>query len=160
MRQAAPNRRKQNAMKTIGRKDKADFPEFNLNDIDIKIDTGAYTSSIHSHAIKETTAHGETFIEFTLLDPSHQEYNNKTLKTKHFKRKAVRSSFGDTEQRYVIATTILLFGKEYPIELSLSKRSDMKFPILIGRKFLSRRFIVNPTLKDQSFQLKHAHLDK
>ena len=36
----------------IGRKDKADFPELSLNDIDIKIDSGAYTSSIHCTNIK------------------------------------------------------------------------------------------------------------
>ena len=37
------------AKKTIGRIDKADFPLLDIYDIDIKIDTGAYTSSMHCH---------------------------------------------------------------------------------------------------------------
>ena len=37
--------------KVIGRIDKADFPLLGLFDIDVKIDTGAYTSSIHCHKV-------------------------------------------------------------------------------------------------------------
>ena len=44
-------------------------------------------------------------------------------------------------------TTIQVFDEVYPIELSLSERSDMKYPILIGRKFLDKRFIVDSSLK-------------
>ncbi|MGB0424358.1 MAG: RimK/LysX family protein, partial [Flavobacteriales bacterium] len=51
-------------MKTIGRNDKADFPEIDLMNISIKIDTGAYTSSMHCHDIKEIEDDGVKFIEF------------------------------------------------------------------------------------------------
>ena len=40
---------------TIGRSDKADFPELSLFDIDLKVDSGAYTSSIHCTDIQEIT---------------------------------------------------------------------------------------------------------
>ncbi|MBT7825205.1 MAG: peptidase, partial [Bacteroidetes bacterium] len=49
---------------TIGRKDKADFPELKLTNISCKIDTGAFTSTIHSHDIKEIIIDGEKYIEF------------------------------------------------------------------------------------------------
>ena len=127
----------------IGRTDKADFPELNLTDIDFKVDTGAYTSSIHSHDIKELVINGEKHIEFKILDSSHPEYNNQIFKTKHYKKKRVKNSFGKSEQRFVIETIIIIFGNEYPIELSLSERSDMKYPVLIGRKLLKGRFIVD-----------------
>lgn len=144
----------------IGRIDKADFPELNLRNIKIKIDTGAYTSTIHSHDIKEVEEDGEKHLEFELLDPSHTKYRNTIFKVKNYKTKAIKSSFGDTEQRFIIKTKILIFDKEYPIELSLSERSDMKFPILIGRKFLNKRFIVNTSLKNISFKLKQERKKK
>mgnify|MGYP001086897735 CR=1 FL=1 len=85
-------------MKTIGRIDKVDFPEFNLNDIDIKVDTGAYTSSIHTHKIKEIEINNEKYIEFVLLDPSHPEYEHKVFRAKNYKKKGIKSSFGNIEQ--------------------------------------------------------------
>ncbi len=141
-------------MKIIGRNDKADFPELNLHDIRLKIDTGAYTSSIHSHDIKEIDVDGKKHIEFKILDPSHPEYNNEIFKVKNYEIKAVKSSFGAIEQRFIINTIIVIFEIEYPIKLSLSERADMKFPILLGRRFLNKKFIVDPSLKNISFKLK------
>ena len=62
-------------MKTIiGRKDKADFPELFLKNISLKVDTGAYTSTIHCHHITEIVIDEEKFVEFQLLDPSHSKF--------------------------------------------------------------------------------------
>jgi len=79
---------------TIGRKDKADFPELKLTNISCKIDTGAFTSTIHSHDIKEIIIDGEKYIEFQLLDPSHPKYRDEKLKTKNFTKKNIKNSFG------------------------------------------------------------------
>jgi hypothetical protein len=144
-------------MKIIGRKDKADFPELELKNINIKVDTGAYTSSIHSHDIKEVEVNGEKYIEFKLLDPSYPKYKDKIFKAKYYKEKAVKSSFGDIERRYIIKTNIIIFDDEYPIQLSLSQRKNMKFPILLGRRFLNKRFIVNTSLKNMSYKQKQEN---
>ncbi|MRT93940.1 RimK/LysX family protein [Ancylomarina sp. 16SWW S1-10-2] len=141
-------------MKIIGRIDKVDFPELDLHDIDIKVDTGAYTSSIHSHEIKEVDLDGMKHLEFRLLDSSHPKYNNKVFKVKNYKTKLVKSSFGAVEQRYIFKTTILIFETEYSIKLSLSERSDMKYPVLLGRRFLNKRFIVDTSLKNLSFKIE------
>lgn len=140
--------------KLIGRSDKADFPELNLYDIDIKIDTGAYTSAIHCHKIKEKVIDGQPVISFVLLDPSHPQYNKKEYQTKVHKRKLVKSSNGKAEKRYIIKTKITLFGKKYAIELSLSERGEMRYPVLIGRKLLREKFIVDSDLSNLSYQLK------
>ena len=139
---------------TIGRKDKADFPELKLTNISCKIDTGAFTSTIHSHDIKEIIIDGEKYIEFQLLDPSHPKYREEKLKTKNFTKKNIKNSFGITEERFVIKTIIKIFENEYPIELSLSERSDMKNPILIGRTLLNNRFIVDTDQYNLSYKLK------
>ncbi len=141
-------------MNIIGRIDKADFPELNLKEIDLKVDTGAYTSAIHCHEVKEVESNGKKHIEFKLLDPSHPEYKEIIFKVKNYTAKAIKSSFGSVEQRFIIKTNIIIFDQEYPIELSLSDRSDMNFPILLGRKFLNKRFLVNTSLKNVSVKSK------
>lgn len=141
--------------KIIGRTDKADFPELDLEDIDIKIDTGAYTSAIHCHKIKQVFEEGEHFIEFSLLDPSHPQYATKKFRTKNFKEKSIKSSNGSKETRFIIKTKVTLFEKTYTLTLSLSQRGEMRFPILIGRKFLVGKFMVDPSQTDLSYQNKN-----
>ncbi|MCZ4695036.1 peptidase [Ancylomarina euxinus] len=141
-------------MKIIGRIDIADFPKLDLQNINIKVDTGAYTSSIHCHDVQEIELDGKKHIEFKLLDPSHPQYNHKVFKVTNYEVKSVKSSFGDVEKRFVIHTKIVVFGKEYSIKLSLSERSDMRIPILIGRRFLNKKFIVDTSLNNLSFKLK------
>ncbi|MGB3606744.1 MAG: RimK/LysX family protein [Psychroserpens sp.] len=136
--------------KTIGRLDKADFPTLDLNDINIKIDTGAYTSSIHCHKFYEEDA----ALKCLFYDKEHPNYNGKKIVFKNFTTAKVKSSNGVVQQRYKVKTSIILFGKKYKIYLTLSDRVDMKYPILIGRKFLSKKFIVDVNLKDLSFQNK------
>jgi len=137
---------------TLGRKDKADFPEMSLKGIDIKMDTGAYTSAIHCHNITTTKIDGIETLTFTLLDPTHNKYDGKEYKTVKFSEKRIKNSFGSSEKRFVIETEIKLFGKNHPIELSLSERGKMKFPILIGRRFLMGKFVVDSSKYDLSYK--------
>ncbi len=139
----------------IGRKDVVDFPDLELKDINIKIDTGAYTSAIHCNHIKVKEIDGKKVLSFRLLDPSHKQYADREFTTDVFREKRVKSSFGTSEKRFVIKTNIRLFKKRYKIELSLSERGEMRFPVLIGRKFLMGKFIVNPSEYDLSLKLKN-----
>jgi hypothetical protein len=140
---------------TIGRVDKADFPELHLVDIDLKIDSGAYTSSIHCSDINEIEVEGANFIRFTLLDPEHDFYNNKEFSTKNYASKMVKSSNGISEKRFLIETEIVIFNESFPIHLTLSERKDMTFPILLGRKFLNKKFVIDTAKKNLSFKLKN-----
>ncbi|PQJ82286.1 ATP-dependent zinc protease family protein [Polaribacter glomeratus] len=140
---------------TIGRSDKADFPELHLLDIDIKIDSGAYTSSIHCSNIEEIEINGESLIRFTLLDPEHDFYNNKEFSTKNYSSKMVKSSNGISVERFLVQTEIIIFNETFPIHLTLSERKDMTFPILLGRKFLNKKFVIDTAKKNLSFKLKN-----
>ncbi|WP_299065024.1 RimK/LysX family protein [uncultured Polaribacter sp.] len=140
---------------TIGRIDKADFPELSLTDIDVKIDSGAYTSSIHCSNIEEITVDDSTFIRFKLLDPDHDLYNNKEFTFKNYASKVVKSSNGISETRFMIYTEIIMFNDKFPIYLTLSERKDMKFPILLGRKFLNKKFVIDTAKKNLSHKSKN-----
>ena len=135
---------------TIGRFEKADFPLLDLEDISIKIDTGAYTSSIHCNNIIEK----EDLLYCTFLDEEHPLYNGKEFIFNNYDLVFVKSSNGIIQKRYQVQSTIIIFGKVFKISLSLSARQEMRFPVLIGRKFLTKKFLVDPELVDISYNLK------
>lgn len=134
----------------IGRTDKADFPKLGFQDIDVKIDTGAYTSSIHCHHIEER----DNKLVCTFFDKKHPHYNGKELIFEEYDIAAVRSSNGEIQYRYEVQTLIKIYGKVYKISLTLTSREDMRFPVLLGRKFLTKKFIVDTDLTDVSYNLK------
>jgi hypothetical protein len=137
--------------KVIGRIDKADFPLLDLYDIDVKIDSGAYTSSIHCHQVKVE----DGLLKCTFYDKGHPHYNGKEIVFKTYTTAKVKSSNGIVQERYKVKTTILIFNKKYKINLTLSTRDDMKFPILIGRRFLNKKFVVDVSLKNVSYLKKN-----
>lgn len=134
----------------IGRFDRADFPELQLNDVSIKIDTGAYTSSIHCENIKEE----EGVLKCTFLDEEHPNYNGREFIFEDYDVVFVKSSNGIVQKRYQIQTKINLFGRTFKISLSLSARQEMRFPVLLGRKFITKKFIVDTEFFDVSFNSK------
>jgi hypothetical protein len=143
----------------IGRKDVADFEKLNLNEIEVKIDSGAYTSSFHCHKIERMVKEGENWVKCNFLDPDHEMYHEKEFCFPIHKTRRVKSSNGMVEERYSIVTDITIFQKTYPIELTLTERPDMKHPVLLGRKFLSKKFIIdtskkNLSLKGEVFEIK------
>ncbi len=136
--------------RNIGRIDKADFPLLNLFDIEVKIDTGAYTSSIHCKNLKVE----DCYLKCNFLDEEHPSYHEKEIVFDEYDVKVVKSSNGQSEARYRIKTEIVLFGKTQPIYLTLSDREEMRFPVLLGRNFLSKKYIVDINKTNLSFKLK------
>jgi hypothetical protein len=126
--------------KTIGAFEKVSFPDFALHNVIAKIDTGATSGSLHATHIKRIKlATGETAVRF-------RPYGTKPpVVVSSFQYKSVRSSNGVVSMRFVIPTTIIIEGVQYPIEVSLADRTLMKKGVLIGRRFLrSHGFIVDP----------------
>lgn len=141
--------------KTIGRRELVSFPQLDIENIEAKIDTGAYTSAIHCSDIhEETLPDGSRIIALDLLDPSHPQYNHKKLEFREYDLREIKSSFGEVQERYVIRTRIKFFNEEIEAEFSLSDRSDMKYPVLIGRKLLKNRFIVDVARKNLAHKFK------
>lgn len=138
----------------IGRKDIADFEKLNLYGIEVKIDSGAYTSSFHCHNFEKVIKNGVEVIRCNFLDPGHEQYHEKEFCFEQFEILNVKSSNGMVEERFSICTEITIFKNIYPIELTLTERPDMKHPVLLGRKFLSKRFLIDTSRKNLSFNQK------
>jgi len=123
----------------IGRREIVAFPELGLEGLTAKIDTGAYTTALHcSHVRVENDV-----LIFRLLDETHPEYRDIEHRFPVFSQKEVRNSFGETELRYVIKTRIRLGSRIIKSIISLSDRGNMRYPVLIGRRLLKSRFIVD-----------------
>ncbi|HZW77309.1 MAG TPA: RimK/LysX family protein [Flavobacteriaceae bacterium] len=135
----------------IGRIDRADFPALELFDIEVKVDTGAYTSSIHCKNVKVENG----LLKCNFLDEAHPNYHEKEFAFKNFDLKIVKSSNGIAEPRYRIKTKITIFGQTYDIFLTLSDREEMRYPVLLGRRFLSRKFVVDPHKTNLSYKAKN-----
>lgn len=138
----------------IGRVERVDLPLWNITNIEAKIDTGAYTSSVHCHEIKEIVVDGISKVRFNILDPEHPDYKDQLFELPIVDKREVKSSNGISTLRFFIKTEVMLFDEKLIIELSLTDRSEMRFPILIGRKFLKNRFIVDVSKKNLSLKQK------
>ncbi len=145
-------------MIVIGRKDRIDLPELGLFDIEAKVDTGAYGNALHCHHIEVVQREGKDMLSFEVLDPTHPEYEGKVFVVEDFSDKLVKNSSGQSEHRYTIKSTVIIFNKKRKAEFSLADRKDMKYPVLLGRKFLAKRFLVDVEQKDVSFKLKSKKL--
>lgn len=138
----------------IGTTDIIDLPSLKLKKIKCKIDTGADTSAIHAYKIEEIERAEKIMLTFKVLDPVHPLYAKKKFVFRNFTKTTIRNSFGDEEERYVVKIRIKLFGKIYKTEFTLANRMEMKYPILLGKKFLENQFLVDVSQKNLSYQLK------
>jgi len=125
--------------KIVGRVESISILDLELFDLDAKVDTGADSNALHCDNIE---IDGE-YVSFHLLDEVHPAYHDKKMRFPIYKIKRVKSSNGQLQNRPSIKVDVEFFGKKYKAVISLTDRSDMKYPMLIGRKFLSGKFLVD-----------------
>jgi hypothetical protein len=141
----------------IGRRDRIDLPQMGFSNIKVKIDTGAYGSVIHCSHIEIVHKDGKEMLSFELLNPGYPGYTGKKYIYEQFRDKKVKNSGGETEHRYFIFTDVIVFGMKICTEFSLTDRSQMKYPVLLGRKFLRKRFLVDVSFKDLSYKFQRKN---
>jgi len=134
----------------IGRTDIVDFPELGMEDIRAKVDTGARTSAIHANRIRIVEKDGEQLLKCSVL------HSRKVFTFKEFDKRKVKSSNGHIEERFLVKTKVIIFGKSFKTEFTLATRKDMTFPVLLGRRLIRNRFIVDVSQKDLSYMLKQT----
>lgn len=138
----------------IGTTDFIDLPDLGVEDLPCKIDSGADTSAIHCERMKIKEIDGQEYLSFKLFDRRHPHYTGKEILTNNFIERKIRSSFGDYEYRYQVKLKIRMFNIDFLTSFNLSNRKNMKYPVLIGKKTLRNRFIVDVSKKDLSYQAK------
>jgi hypothetical protein len=128
---------KKNRVRLIGRREFVNFPLLEIMNLEAKIDTGAYTSSIHCENITVNYENSKPILYFTI------EQDGKTFRFEEYDRKKIKNSFGEMEERFVIKTLIKLGKKKIHSTISLTNRDNMRYPVLIGRRMMKGKFLID-----------------
>lgn len=141
--------------KVIGRKDIISFPDFGLKDVPVKIDSGAYSCTMHCQRI--SLLEEEKVLEVVFLDPGFPGYTGNIQRFTEFDRKKVKSSNGLAEERFFIRGTARLFNETVETVFSLTERDGLRNPILLGRRLLNKRFLIDTSKTNCSFKYETKH---
>src|SRR4051812_755584 len=118
---------KKHRIRLIGRREFVNIPALDISGIEAKIDTGAYTSSLHCETINIEQQNGKEVLCFT-IEPGE---NARVFRFEKFAQKKIKNSGGDMEERYVIKTIVNIGKKSIQSIISLSNRDNMRYPLLI-----------------------------
>lgn len=126
----------------IGWREWVSLPEFGVDWIKAKVDTGAKSSSIHAWDIEVDDA--QRLVRFNLHPLQDDESIVVVAAAPLVEHREVRSSNGEVDIRPAIRTAAVVRGQRFDIELTLTSRDEMGFRMLLGRSAIRRRFVVDP----------------
>lgn len=119
----------------LGRREYVGITEFPiLGKVIAKVDTGAYSNSLHCSYIQEhVDKQGKRTLSFSPFGDKRE-----IMTTENYFVKKVTSSNGIPEMRYIVELHLQIGDKELQSQVSLTNREQMLYPMLIGRKFLKK----------------------
>lgn len=132
------------------------FPTLNAAKLIAKVDTGAKSSALHVESFeKYRHPSGQVYVRFVLPQSMYDQDNDRLLAERTFDvplkdQRIIKNSGGQKQQRCVIELPIAIGSFCFEIEVSLTCRKAMKYPMLLGRTAITKRFLVDV---DRSFQL-------
>ena len=129
-------------MTIVGWRELVRLPDLDTRAFRAKFDTGARTSALHAEDIEEVTENGVRMVRFSIDRPRVKNDIRRTVPVADYR--PVTSSNGEEEMRFVIETDFQIGDHHYLIELTLTRRGDMRYPMLVGRKALAGRLLIDP----------------
>lgn len=128
----------------VGALEKCNLPALGIHAMQIRVDTGAATSSLHVDNLEEFTKADEQWVRFDIHPDVHDVKSVVTREAKVVSKKRVKSSTATLERRFVIRTQIEISEQTWDINLTLTDRSEMSYLMLLGREAMQGRLIVDP----------------
>lgn len=127
----------------IGALETCDLPELNIFDLQIRVDTGAKTSSLHVDEIIKERKDGKLGVGFTLHPDMYDIEKVTRCWAPISDVRRIKSSNGAVDQRFIIKTMMVMGSIKKEIEITLSNRSDMSYLMLLGREGIGKDFLVD-----------------
>jgi hypothetical protein len=108
-----------------------------------KLDTGARSSAIHAFDIEDFDRDGDHWVRYSIHPWQRSAEDAVACESRVVAQRHVRSSSGHSEERYVVTLDISLVGHVVTAEVTLSRRDEMGFRMLVGREALRGSFLVD-----------------
>jgi hypothetical protein len=129
----------------IGWREWLSIPDLGIPNIKAKVDTGARTSCLHTAGLElYTTDDGEERVKFQVHPNQNSVKRTIDCDWPVATHKSVRDSGGHEEIRPFIDIPVTLGIHTWEIQFSLTNRDNMKFRMLLGRRAMENRFLVDP----------------
>jgi len=129
---------------SVGWREWVALPALGIDTLKAKIDTGARTSALHAFALRPFKEGETEKICFDIHPLQHNTDLVVTCTADISDRRMVSDSGGHREMRYVIRTPMTLGQRTWSVEITLTERDSMQFRMLLGRRALRRRYLVDP----------------
>ena len=135
---------KQKQLLTIGWREWIHLPELGLPWLKAKIDTGARTSCLHAFSVEPFSRNDEQWIRFGIHPHQEDVKTEVYCESKVVDERIVTDSGGHQEQRFVISTLLAMGDQQWPIEITLTNRDNMRFRMLLGRTAMQDKVTIDP----------------
>lgn len=142
---AQPRGQQPSGRRRLGWREWVELPDLGVRTIKAKLDTGARTSSLHAFKLRRFTRDGVDVVRFEIHPVQRSNAATVPVEANVLGERRVRTSSGQEESRIVIETTLGIAGERWPIELTLSRRDEMGFRMLLGRQAMAKRIVVDPS---------------
>jgi hypothetical protein len=119
------------------------LPGLGVGPVKAKLDTGARTSALHAFDLEEFEREGTDWVRFSIHPWQRSADDAVTVECPVHDRRIIRSSTGHTQQRIVVRTEVELVGRTITTEVTLTRRDEMGFRMLVGREALRQGFLVD-----------------
>lgn len=127
----------------IGWREWVALPQLGIERLKTKIDTGARTSALHATGIKLYRIENRNFVDF--FAPGSGEKAGRRQTALLLDQRPIRNTSGQVENRLIIQTELVIAGRSWPIEVSLTDRKAMTFDFILGRTAIrNRHLLVDP----------------
>ena len=128
----------------VGWREWVSLPDLGVPWVKAKLDTGARSSAIHAFDIEAFERDGEDWVRYSLHPWQRTAEEAVACESRVIAQRSIRSSSGHSEVRHVVAMDISLAGRVVTSEVTLSRRDEMGFRMLVGREALRQGFLVDP----------------